>query len=495
MKKNILLYLLLATLIGSACQKEEAIIEPELIKKPTAETTFGDFTLEVHNLTNRSAEIRWKGSTIPGRYDAYLNGELVSTGDVKHELAWCVLAHLSPEQTYDVKIRWICSDNEVRFAQTSFTTLPTFMLGYAGAVEVESYMYSDYTVLDMIPVNDGLLYTLETKKDYSPFTNITILKSDKEGKTVWVKDYPLYLEGYFSEYRDTELLADGSILLITTKRIICTAADGQTKWMHEFFEPEEKKIFLNDIYVMDNGNMLGVGSSQREWGKNDALWEEAYVVLLSSDGKILNDTYHDIMKFNRLERIEPMNNGNFLACGVSTEESYSFSDGDFCAYKMDASGNILNVQQYPDFLYQQVKSSLKDNEGNFYFLGKETNPSVYVDTRISLIRMDPEGNLTHRNYYDRHAGEGALVPINMSLQDEHLIIISNDVRGANILITDKQMNTINHWGVFTYPNNDTFVYAEYDAPFMYCLDRYGYYQVYNLDGYIEYPYVSLMSNP
>ena len=495
MKNNIWLYLLLMVLIGSACQKEEEIIEPELIKKPTAETTFGDFTLEVHNLTNRSAEIRWTGKPSTGRYDAYLNGELVSTGDVKHELAWCVFSHLSPEQTYEVKIRWICSDNEVRFAQTSFTTRPTFMLGYAGTVDVESYMYADYSCLNMAPIDNGLLYTLETKKDYSPFTSITLLKSDVEGKTIWVKDYPLYTEGCFSEYRDTELLADGSILLITTKRIICTTADGQTKWMHEFFEPEEKKIFLNDAYALDNGNMLVVGASQREWGKNDALWEEAYVALMSSDGKVLNETYHDILKFNRLERIEPMANGTFLACGVSTEESEWFADGDFCVYKIDASGNILNVQQYPDFWYLQVKSSLKDDEGNFYFLGKERNLIGYIDTRLSLVRMDAEGNITHQNYYDRRAGEGALEPVNMRLQGDYLIIISDDVRGTNILITDKQINTINHWGVVTYPNSDTFVYAEYDAPFMYCLDRYGYYQVYNLDGYIEYPYASLMSNP
>ena len=490
MKNTIWLYLLLATLIGSACQKEEAIIEPELNKQPTSETSFGDFSLEVLHLSDHIAEICWTGNPSTGRYDAYLDGVLVKTGEVKHEFAQCVLSNLSPEQTYHVKIRWICSDDEVRFAETSFTTLPTFMLGYAGAVDVESYKYADYSCLNMAPIDNGLLYTLETKKDYSPFTGITLLKSDVEGNTVWTKDYPLYVDEKFSEYRDTELLADGSILLITTKRIICTAANGQTKWMHEFFEPEEKKISLNDAYALDNGNMLVVGSSQREWGKNDALWEEAYVALLSSDGKILNETYHDIKKFNRLERIEPMANGTFLVCGVSTEESEWFADGDFCVYKIDASGNILNVQQYPDFWYLQLKTSLKDDEGNFYFLGKERNLIGYVDTKISLIRMDAEGNITHQNYYDRRAGDGALEPVNMWLQDNHLIILSNDNKGTNVLITDKEGNTINHWG-----SANSFVYAEYEAPFMYCLDSYGYLQVYNLNGYMEYPYVSLMSNP
>ena len=124
MKKNIWLYLLLATLMGSACQKEEAIIEPELIKKPTAETTFGDFSQEVLHLSDYSAEIRWTGKPSSGRYDVYLDGVFVKTGEVKHEIAQCVLSNLSPEQTYQVKIRWICSDDEIRFAQTSFTTLP-----------------------------------------------------------------------------------------------------------------------------------------------------------------------------------------------------------------------------------------------------------------------------------------------------------------------------------------------------------------------------------
>jgi hypothetical protein len=361
------------------------------------------------------------------------------------------------------------------------------MVGYAGVVDVESYRYADYQFLDMTPMDDGLLYTLQTWKDYNYEYWVTLLKTDLEGNTQWVNDYPLYVDEKFSEYRDTELLADGSILLITTKRIICTAANGQTKWMHEFFEPEEKKISLNDVYMMDNGNMLLVGSSQREWGKNDALWEEAYVALMSSDGKVLNETYHDIKKFNRLERIEPMNNGTFLVCGVSTEECYAFSHGDFCAYKIDATGHILSIQPYPDFLYQQVKSSLKDEEGNFYFLGKELNPIGYVDSRISLIRMDPEGNLTHRNEYVRRAGEGELKPVNMRLQDDCLVIISDDIRGSNMLVTDKFGNRINHWGVA-----NTYVYAEYDEPYMYCLDNYGYLQVFNLDGYMENPYKSLM---
>ena len=104
--------------------------------------------------------------------------------------------------------------------------------------------------------------------------------------------------------------------------------------------------------------------------------------------------------------------------------------------------------------------------------------------------MDAEGNITHQNYYDRRAGDGALEPVNMWLQDNHLIILSNDNKGTNVLITDKEGNTINHWG-----SANSFVYAEYDAPFMYCLDSYGYLQVYNLNGYMEYPYVSLMSNP
>jgi hypothetical protein len=65
----------------------------------------------------------------------------------------------------------------------------------------------------------------------------------------------------YAEYRQTKLLADVSYLLLTTKHAIRTSLGGQTLWLHEFMELEEKKLFLNNAYLMV------VGTSHWKWGK------------------------------------------------------------------------------------------------------------------------------------------------------------------------------------------------------------------------------------
>jgi hypothetical protein len=65
----------------------------------------------------------------------------------------------------------------------------------------------------------------------------------------------------YAEYQETKLLADVSYLFLTTKNAICTSLSSQTFWIHEFLEPEEKKLFLNNAYLMV------VGTSHWKWGK------------------------------------------------------------------------------------------------------------------------------------------------------------------------------------------------------------------------------------
>ena len=62
----------------------------------------------------------------------------------------------------------------------------------------------------------------------------------------------------YAEYRETKHV---SYLLLTTKHAIRTSLGGQTLWLHEFMELEEKKLFLNNAYLMV------VGTSHWKWGK------------------------------------------------------------------------------------------------------------------------------------------------------------------------------------------------------------------------------------
>lgn len=488
--KKFISYLLWMALLWTSCQTEE-IVEPELLNGTVPETAFGEFSVRVENLTDVSAALVWDiQRNTTGRFDIYLNDTYVGTQqpDYHQEFMLFTLYNLSPTETYRARVRWIVSDDEVKFAETTFKTMESFLQGAGMAFVLDDYIYTSYEVLSALPEEDGTLYTLSAKTDFSFNTLVVLLKTDLNGNVLWKKEHPLSADPLYAEYRETKLLPDGSYLLLTTKHAICTSVGGQTLWIHEFLEPEEKKLFLNDAYLMDNGNLMVVGSSHRKWGKDDNLWEEAYIGIVSPDGTLLHETYQDLHKQNRLDKIEPMVNGNFLVCGVTGDDLGIYSDGDFYTNVVDATGTILEMEQHLGYRYKEVNCSLKDKEGNFYILGTETRPIDWIDTQISLIRLNPEGKLISRKCYDKRGGDGFLSPVSMNFQGDLLVITTQAEGSSEVLIIDKECNDKYHWGM---RRSSYFIRAEYEEPYLMCLDNYGVIYLYNLEGYKEYPYFDL----
>lgn len=488
--KKFLVYILLMTFAWTGCQTEE-VVEPEVFNQKAQDTEFGEFSVEVSNVTDVRATLRWNVIPTKGRFDIYLDGVLVGTKQASSYKSMSFsLGNLSPSQTYRAKVRWIVSEDEVKFSEVSFTTRQSFLLDYGMAFVMDKYTYTDYEVLSALPKEDGTLYTLSAKKDFGYNTWVVLLKTDIGGEILWAKEYPLSVEPHFSEYRTTELLEDGSSLLLTTKCAIRTSAGGQEIWKHEFWQPEEKKLFLNDACLMDNGNLMVVGSSHRNWGQDDHLWEEAYIAVVSPQGILLHETFHDLYKQNRLDRIEPMADGNFLVCGVVGEDLGIYMDGAFCTYVVDASAIVLRVKEYLDYPYQEVKCSLKDEAGNFYFLGRETDrDGGYYDTRSSIIRISPEGQFVNRICYDRAADNTEVSPVSMTLQNGMLIITTRTLGSTEVIVTDKEFHDKYYWGISQSPY---FVYAEFEEPHLMCIDSYGIVSLFNMKGYKEYPYYEFM---
>ena len=488
--KKFLLYMLLMAFAWTGCQTEE-IVEPEVPTEQNKETEFGQFNVEVPFVFDTRATLQWNLESAKGRFDIYLDDVLVGTQQASSNASMMYgLVNLEPSKTYRAKVRWIVSEDEVKFSEVSFTTRQSFLQDYGMAFVMDKYTYTDYEVLSALPKEDGTLYTLSAKKDFGYNTWVVLLKTDIGGEILWAKEYPLSVEPHFSEYRTTELLEDGSSLLLTTKCAIRTSAGGQEIWKHEFLQPEDKKLFLNDACLMDNGNLMVVGSSRRNWGQDDHLWEEAYVAVVSPQGTLLHETFHDLHKQNRLDRIEPMADGNFLVGGVSGEDLGVYMDGAFCTYFVDASAAVLKVEEYPDYPYQEVICSLKDEAGNFYFLGRETRrDGGYYATRSSIIRISPEGQFVSRNCYDRAADNTEVSPVSMNLQDGMLVITTRTLRSTEVLVTDKECHDKYYWGVYQSPY---FVYVEFEDPYLKCIDSYGIVSLFHMDGYKEYPYFDFM---
>ena len=481
--KKFISYLIWMALAWTSCQTEE-IVEPELPNGTAPETTFGEFSVRVDYLTDVSAGLVWDiQPNTTGRFDVYLDDTYLASlkPDFYHENLSYSFHNLSPSQTYRAKVRWIVSDDEVKFAETTFKTQESFLQGAGMAFALDDYTYTSYEMLDVLPIEDGTLYTLSAKKDFSYNTWVVLLKADMNGNVLWKNEHPLSVEPFHSEYRETKHLADGSYLLLTTKLAIRTSADGQTLRTFDFQEPEEKKLFLNDAFLMDNGNLMVVGSSHRKWGKDDHLWEEAYIGIVSPDGTLLHETFQELHKHNRFDKIEPMDNGNFLACGVADEDFYT------CI--VDATGVVLEVEPYSGYQYKAVNCSLKDKGGNFYIIGTEILPNYWYDTRISIIQMDASGKLISRKCYDKRAGDGELSPVSAHFQDDLLVITAKSNGATDVLITDKEGNDEYHWGI---RGSFHFVHAAFEEPNLMCWTNQGVAYLYNLNGYKEYPYFDLL---
>jgi hypothetical protein len=76
------------------------------------------------------------------------------------------------------RVRWIVSDVEVKFAETTFKTMESFLQGAGMAFVLDDYIYTSYEVLSALPEEDGTLYTLSAKTDFSFNTLVVLLKTD-----------------------------------------------------------------------------------------------------------------------------------------------------------------------------------------------------------------------------------------------------------------------------------------------------------------------------
>ena len=130
--KKFISYLLWMALAWTSCQTEE-IVEPELPNGTAPETTFGEFSVRVDYLTDVSAGLVWDiQPNTAGRFDVYLDDTYLASlkPDFYHENLSYSFHNLSPSQTYRAKVRWIVSDDEVKFAETSFNTMKSFRRGW-----------------------------------------------------------------------------------------------------------------------------------------------------------------------------------------------------------------------------------------------------------------------------------------------------------------------------------------------------------------------------
>ena len=489
MRRIAYLCILIGICICTSCSKQ-VIEEPQLDNPYNPGFEYGDFPVTAMFVTDVRASIIWRGKSLGGRFDIFLNDTLHRTVEktTNDTLAIEDIYHLTPNTNYDIKVRWVPQDGSVKFGKVSFTTEPRFLLQSYKALNLDKFAFESYTITKAIRSGNGMLFTLTCKKSaYNVHDYVIVIKADPSGEVVWDREFA------HSGYRNTKIMWDGSILLVTRKNVYHISSGGDLLAHYNFDYPQEKGIEIRDAAVLKDGRIVVVGSSVRKWGKDDTLWEEYYVASLSQDGRILSETISSVNKFNKFERIEMMDNGNLLTAGVTgnglhdhepgTRFEYSYYNGTFTTAILNSDAQIVKNNEHEGFGCCKTAGSAKGEDGNFYFLVRDMYDSYWGTANCSgIVGMDSNGNMIRHMTYDNPSSN----PYALFVSGEE-IIITQDVsitQDSRILLTEKLGEKTSEWHAYGYK----FIYAEKEDDNILCIDQYGNALLFNIKGYVKYPF-------
>ncbi|MBO7305855.1 MAG: hypothetical protein J6U47_03915 [Bacteroidales bacterium] len=193
MRKLVCQLIIICVCNCSSCSKQ-VIEEPQLDNPYDKEYEYGDFSVNAEFIDDVSATIVWRGKSLGGRFDMYINDTLFRTIEKssKDTLVREGLYHLSPDTKYDIKVRWVPQSGDVKFGKVSFTTKSRFHLESFRAVNLDKYAFESYAIVNAIKCSDGMLYTLTCKKsEYNAQDYVIVIKTDSTGEIVWDREFAL----------------------------------------------------------------------------------------------------------------------------------------------------------------------------------------------------------------------------------------------------------------------------------------------------------------
>lgn len=488
MKKNLIYILGILTCFLFSCISEDPD-EPVVTNPDGTNLEFGKVNVEIFEITDNSVgiSIRLESNSSCEYVDLYVNDEYTTPVKIYGNSFYQGLSGLKPQTFYRVKVRCILTNGTICYGEAEFTTKETFLVDYRPALDIDPYLYSNYEFLSVLPVDDGVIYTLRTSTDNNQTQNLTLIKTDKQGKTQWSKEYKAIIYLRDSYFKRIKLLDDNSFLLITDTYVIHQSVDGQLLNQYEFNFPEERSI--NDAILTTNGNLLIVGSSKRKWGKNESVWEEGYAAIFDKNKNMLHEYYYQNKLVSRWDVVVPVGPGRYMVSGIITNSADYYTYGEFSTFMLDDSLTILDTIIANDFRFIQVKASLKEDSNHIYYLCQEEVTGAYSNQLSSILQMDANGRLLTRNTYEQGTGYFD-DPIYLAINNDYLVVTVDDDDGCNAMVIDKNGNKLHHIGLTDYGGTYSFVYAEYSSSSktLTCIDNFGMKYVFNLHGYIKNPF-------
>jgi len=259
-----------------------------------------------------------------------------------------------------------------------------------------------------------------------------LIKTDANGDTLWSKTYGDY---YVDETYAVKQTSDGGYILCGTSTqfgwsgegwLVKTDANGNIIWNHGY-HPEQSSQgdwdYLYDVQETSDGGFIAVG-----FGPVPNYMWQGWMIKVNSNGNIVwNQTCGDEY-WERLLKVEPSGNGNFIAVGdkhVGYNNDSLFVLNGWIVNFNGSNGDTLWTKHYGGPLGDQFRSVKPISDGGFVFTGERKLSEVegYLGW---LVKTDNNGNIIWNNTY----GNGGLNEV-VEAPDGNFVVGGETVADAN----------------------------------------------------------------
>ncbi len=241
-----------------------------------------------------------------------------------------------------------------------------------------------------------------------------IIKTDQSGNIVWSKTYG---DSYVDEIHAIKQTSDGGYIACGTSTafgwgfegwIMKIDNSGNMIWSHGYhpmMSTHGDTDLLYDVEEMPDGNFIAVGFGNLK----DYMWQ-AWIEKVSSSGvEISNHVYGDEY-WERLYRIIPTSDGNYVAVGDkhATYDSLTADTIKYChdgwLVKFNSNGDTLWTNHFGTEFHDMFRSVKQTSDGGYIICG-ERQINDQIGYKDWVVRTDGNGQKIWEKIFEPGAFE------------------------------------------------------------------------------------------
>lgn len=289
----------------------------------------------------------------------------------------------------------------------------------------------------IIPAGNGDYYLLGSKQAGKNL--VWLMKIDDDGTVLWERTYPLSGTNVDEYGHRLVILDNGNLLIVGRQRenvfrgqalVLMVDSEGQLIWKKAY--PETSAAY---DAVPNGDGFLICGWADRPGATNNGL-----LFQISSNGSLQWEKLVNVSSQNRVRRLFPTDDGNFLVLGRSNDISFGF-EGVF-VQKMTPEGDWIWGTGKHTAYREQSPTSLSSDYDQPLGAVRLPNGEVVVangwgntNTGIAVMRFSPDGELISHGVYG--AGDRAEHPHAIDLLPNGNLLITGRTRSSNGVNTEE----------------------------------------------------------